>query len=200
MVQAAEADVVGPAVAAEDPDALADQVVGRRPAGAFAVATVADRAASRCLSVGHRARCASISGSSSCGCRQRSLDQLVAQLRRRAALSSCGRSSHLLVDRPGGSRGRTRRCPRTASWTRPGRGPRALMRVGRGGQVAAVDRRAAGGVGDHHAVAEELRQQLDVGRLAAAGAGAGELEQRLQELRALDRVELDLACGRRRGS
>ena len=30
MVEAAEADVVGPAVAADDPDALADQVVGER--------------------------------------------------------------------------------------------------------------------------------------------------------------------------
>ena len=38
------------------------------------------------------------------------------------------------------------------------------------------------------AVAEELREELDVGRLAAAGAGAGELEQRLEHLRALDRV------------
>ena len=54
--------------------------------------------------------------------------------------------------------------------------------VGRGGQVAAVDGRAAGGVGDHHAVAEELGDQLDVGRFAATGAGAGELEQRLEQL------------------
>ena len=35
--------------------------------------------------------------------------------------------------------------------------------VGRGGQVAAVDGGAAGGVADHHAVAEELRDQLEVG-------------------------------------
>ena len=35
-------------------------------------------------------------------------------------------------------------------------------------------------------IAEQLRQQLEVRRLAAAGAGAGVLEQRLQELRALD--------------
>ena len=36
------------------------------------------------------------------------------------------------------------------------------------------------------AVAEELGQELEVGRLAAAGAGPGVLEERLQELRALD--------------
>ena len=66
------------------------------------------------------------------------------------------------------------------------------LRVRRAGQVAAVDRRAARGVADQHAVAEQLRDELDVGRFAAAGAGPGELEQRQQELRALDRVELDL--------
>ncbi len=43
------------------------------------------------------------------------------------------------------------------------------------------------------AVAEELRHQLDVGRLAAAGAGAGVLEERPQELAALE-VQLDLGA------
>src|SRR5262249_2832632 len=61
----------------------------------------------------------------------------------------------------------------------------AVGRVRRGREVAAVDRRAAGGVRDEEAIAEELRQQLQVRRLAAAGAGARVLEQRLQELRAL---------------
>ena len=36
-----------------------------------------------------------------------------------------------------------------------------------------------------HAVAEQLGDQLDIGGLAAARAGAGELEQRLLELAAL---------------
>ena len=44
---------------------------------------------------------------------------------------------------------------------------------------------AAGGVGKIHLVAEHLGQQLDVGRLAAAGAGTVELHQRLLELAAL---------------
>ena len=42
-----------------------------------------------------------------------------------------------------------------------------------------------------HAVAEQLRQQLEIRRLAAAGAGAGELEQRLQELHAAHIGEID---------
>ena len=68
---------------------------------------------------------------------------------------------------------------------RPGRA--AALGVGRprrGGQVRAVDRRAAGGVGHLQPIAEELRQQLQVRRLSATGARARELEQRLQELHA----------------
>ena len=60
---------------------------------------------------------------------------------------------------------------------------RSAVRCGR--QVAAVNRRAAGGVRDQRPITEQLRQQLDVGRLAAAGAGAGELEERLEQLHVL---------------
>ena len=56
----------------------------------------------------------------------------------------------------------------------------------RGREGGAVDRRAARGVGDHHAVAEELGDGLDVRGLAATGAGTRELEERLGELRVLD--------------
>jgi hypothetical protein len=46
---------------------------------------------------------------------------------------------------------------------RPGRAAAAGIRgVGRGGQVAAVDRRATGGVGDEQAVAEKLGEQLEI--------------------------------------
>ncbi len=76
--------------------------------------------------------------------------------------------------------------------------PSLFTAVGRGGQVAAVDRGAAGGVGDQHAVAEQLRHQLDVRRFAAAGAGAGELEQRLQQLHVLHLAQREQACGRSR--
>ena len=60
-----------------------------------------------------------------------------------------------------------------------------------GGQVAAVDGRTAGGVGDDGAVAEELGHQFDVGSLTAARAGAGELEQRFEQLRILDGAQVD---------
>ena len=45
---------------------------------------------------------------------------------------------------------------------------------------------AAGGVGQVHLVAVELGQELDVGRLAAAGAGPVELHQGLAQLAALE--------------
>ena len=75
-------------------------------------------------------------------------------------------------------------------------GPRpcGVRTVGRGGQVAAVDRGAACGVGDVETVAEELGEQLDVGRFAAARAGAGELEERLEKLQVLDLAVGELAA------
>ena len=54
--------------------------------------------------------------------------------------------------------------------------------VGDGRERTAVDRGAAGGVGDDHAVAEQLRDQLHIRGFAAAGAGSAEFEQRFQEL------------------
>ena len=74
----------------------------------------------------------------------------------------------------------------------PGRAaPGAVDGVGRARQVAAVDGGAAGGVGDQHAVAEQLRREPDVGRLAAAGAGAGKLEQRVEQHGAGDGAVLE---------
>ena len=58
--------------------------------------------------------------------------------------------------------------------------------IGRCRQVAAVDRRTAGGVGDQGAVAEQLAEQFDIGGFAAAGTGAAELEQRRNKLAAFD--------------
>ena len=76
----------------------------------------------------------------------------------------------------------------------PGRAASVLvLGVGRGGQVAAVDGGAAGGVAGDDAVAEELGEQLEVGRLAAAGAGAAELEERLHDLLLAELGDLDLA-------
>ena len=60
--------------------------------------------------------------------------------------------------------------------------------VGAGGGGAAVDGGAARGISNHHTIAEQLGNELDIRRLAAASAGAGELEQGLHELAALDSV------------
>ena len=66
---------------------------------------------------------------------------------------------------------------------RPGRAASFRVHaVRRCRQVAAVDRGAAGRVGDHSAVAEQPRHQRDVRSFAATGAGARELKQRLQQL------------------
>ena len=61
----------------------------------------------------------------------------------------------------------------------------------RGGQVAAVNRGAARRVGDDHAITEELADELNIRRFVAACARTGELEQRLNKLRALDRGLVD---------
>ena len=62
--------------------------------------------------------------------------------------------------------------------------------VRRGHSGVTPDGGAAGGVGDVHAVAKELGHEARIARLGATGAGARELEQRLIELRALDRLML----------
>ena len=64
----------------------------------------------------------------------------------------------------------------------------AVAGIGRGGQVAAVNGGTAGGIGDQGAIAEQLREQLDVRGLAAAGAGTWEFEQRLEQLHVFDVV------------
>jgi hypothetical protein len=182
VVEAAEADVVGPAVAADDPDALADQGVGdgeqvagfggsRLPGERF-------RAARRRARAGRRFPLRS-------GLRrvEDGVGQLVADLGREARRAARGVIA-LLVE--GEADAEAELGVVLEERVGPGRAAAsAFVGVGRGGQVAAVDRGAAGGVGDEQPVAEELGEQLEVGRLAAAGAGAGELEERLQELESL---------------
>src|SRR5699024_5442839 len=65
--------------------------------------------------------------------------------------------------------------------------------VGRDGRGAAPDGGAAGGVGDVHLLTEQLGDQTCVRSLGAAGAGARELQQGLVELRADDGVVRKLA-------
>ena len=56
--------------------------------------------------------------------------------------------------------------------------------VRRGRSRAAPDGAAAGSVGDHHVIAEQLSYEASIAGLGAACAGAGELEVRLLELAA----------------
>mmetsp|Transcript_59901 Transcript_59901/g.125221 ORF Transcript_59901/g.125221 Transcript_59901/m.125221 type:complete len:304 (-) Transcript_59901:211-1122(-) len=79
--------------------------------------------------------------------------------------------------------------------------PARVLGVGEGGVRRAPDGGAPRRVGHHEAVAEQLREQLYVGRLPAALAGAAELEVGQLELRALDRRLVDLLAvvGERHG-
>ena len=60
--------------------------------------------------------------------------------------------------------------------------------VGGGGSRAAPDGGTAGGVGNIHTVAADLGDQAGISGLGAAGAGAGELQEGLLELAALDGI------------
>ncbi len=64
--------------------------------------------------------------------------------------------------------------------------------VGRGGSGAAPDGGTAGGVGNVHPIAEQLSHQTGIAGLGTAGAGTGELQQGLAELRTLDGVVLHI--------
>ncbi len=70
----------------------------------------------------------------------------------------------------------------------------SIFRVRRGRQIAAVNRGASGRVGDDQPIAEELREQFDVRRLAATGARSGELKQRLLHLHFAHVISRNLAA------
>ena len=185
MVEPAGADVVGPAVAADDPHAAPDQVIHDAE------------------QVGHGRAVEPVEPPHQLGHPLALRAQLrLAQLRRvedgvhqlgAHLVAQLGEPPARQLGVPVG--GEPEAEPELGvvleERVRPGRA--AAVGVGRprrGRQVPAVDRRAPGRVGDHQPVAEQLREQLDVGRLAAARAGAGELEQRLQELGAAHRAEV----------
>ena len=189
VVEPAEADVVGPPVAADEPHALAHEVARHHREARGVDARGRRRIAREQLpAAAPRARAArAICGSVSCG---------LSRIARARSSPTNGREPFEQ------ERGRSRACASTprripspnsalssnSELFHDGPAPLGVGRPRRGRQVRAVDRRATGGVGDDHAVAEELAHELDVRRLAAAGARAGELEQRLEHLRALHRV------------
>ena len=57
-----------------------------------------------------------------------------------------------------------------------------ILGPGRRWQVPAVDRRAAGRIGDYAAISKELRNQLQIWRLTASRTSSREFKQRLLDL------------------
>ncbi len=179
MVQPAEADVVGPAVAADDPDAPADKVAGEGEQVPGVRRVLAVNAAEELAE---------------------SVDP--DPLRLDLGLRSTGCASRISATSPRPTTGASRasRLRAWSDWASSARripspnsalssnselfhaGPRPCAVDGprRRRQVRPVDRRAAGRVGHDHPVAEQLADQPDVGRLTAAAAGSRELEQRLE--------------------
>ena len=195
----AGADVVGPAVPADDPDAAPDQVIDHA-AQVGDVPVVLVQGLEPPLQLGDPVALGAPAPTRvSCGAPRIVVRQVGAD-RRRAAPSSRA-SGQLGVPVRGQPESEAELGVVLEQGVRPGRAaPVGVGRPRRGGQVPAVDRGAAGGVGDHQPVAEQLRQELDVRRLAAARAGAGELEERLQELRAAHGAEVHPGRGRPTGS
>ena len=181
VVHAAVADVVGPAVTADDPDTALDQLLADPLQGAGlgacdALELLLEGGDALALLVDPR-----LGGLIRA---QQPVGQVGADLVRQGA-HQVAALIRLLVHRQ--AQAQAELGVVLEQGVVPGRAsPLRVHRVGGGGQVAAVDGGAAGGIGDQHAVAEELGGELDVGGLAAAHAGPGELEQGLQDHGVLD--------------
>ena len=186
VVEPARADVVRPAVAADDPDAAPDQVVDHAEQvddSRLVPAVEPPPQLDQPLALRAQLRLAQLRRT------QDLVDQLAADHLAQLGQATAGQ---LGVPVGGEAEAETELGVVLEQGVRPGRAaPVGVGRPGRGRQVAAVDRRAARRVGDHQPVAEQLRQELHVGRLAAPGAGARELEERLEELAAAHRAEID---------
>ena len=175
VIEAAVADIVGPTIAADGPDALLDEHVGHgQQVAGFGVRDALQlglegRHAGALL---FDALLAGLIGVKEGG------GEIVADGGSQA-LSQFLSEGVLVVD--GQAHAESELGVILEQGVGPG-GTAALgvHRVRRGGQIASVDGRAAGGVAANGPVAEQLGHQFDVGRFAAAGAGAGELEQRAE--------------------
>ncbi len=193
MVQSAKADVVSPAIAADDPHTLAHQRVGDRLQGA---SLGSFRSGNLCPECKHPLPLRLNPGFLRLVGAQNGGHQFVADDRRQPPQQAFG-IALLLIE--GQAHAHTEFRIVFKQRVRPGGAASALiLGIRRGRQVAAVDRRAARGVGDVQPVAEKLGQQLQVRRLAAARAGAGEFKQRVKQLYVLDlRMRQAIAIDRR---
>jgi len=177
MIEAAVADVVRPPVAADEPDALLHEIVGERfqppRLGGFLSRQLAPKR-QHTVTLGRDAGFGRLIRIEQRSC------QTVADLRREMLKQAAG-GGDVRVEREAEAEPELRVV--LEEGVRPGRPPAVTVRrVRRRRQVAAVNRRAAGGVRNEEPVAEELGEQLQVRRLAAARARSRVLEQRLEEL------------------
>ncbi len=189
VVEPAVADVIGPAVAADDPDGFPDEEIGdgeEIQGFGLAVAGQFPLELGDAFALGGDAAFVLLVGV------QQPLGQVVADVGLEG-LDELGGVAGLLVAGQAEAVAELRGILEQA--VGPG-GSAAVAVLGPrgGGQVAAVDGRAAGGVGDDGPVAEELAHQAEIGRFAAAGAGAGELEERHGVLGVLDHAEVELGA------
>ena len=189
MVQTAVADIVGPAVAAENPHGLLAQMLG------IALYVVeCFLGVLRHFCTGH-SRLQRIADGLDLGT---DVEVIVPCLRRSIQVAVLVDLAHQLLDL-GAERGALLLDREADAHTELGvvlkqgaaqRGAEALLvgAVGEAGEAGRPDLGAAGGGGNVHMVAEQLGNELGVRRLAAACAGAVELQQGLVELAALDGV------------
>ena len=186
VIEAAGSDVVRPPVAADDPHATPDQMIDdAAQVGDYRFVALVEPP----LQLDHPSALGTELGLPQLRRLENLVHQLPADLLTQLAEAPAGQLG-VAVDRE--SQAEAELGVVLEQRVRPCRAvPVAVDGPRRRGQVPAVDRGAAGRVGDRQPVAEQLRDELQVWRLPAPDARTGELEQRLQELRAAHRAEVD---------
>jgi hypothetical protein len=177
VIEPAGPDVVRPAVAADDPHAAPDQMVhhAEQVSGDGRI-----EAAEAVFELGHALALGRQLRFPQLRCRQYRVDEPTADRVTQFGESSPGQPDMCVA---GQAQAEPKLRVVLEQGVRPGRAPPVgVGGPGCGWQAAAVDGGAAGRVGDHETVSEQLGEQLEVWRLSATRARAGELEKRLQEL------------------
>ena len=188
VIQTAEADVVCPAVAAEDPDGLLGNVL----LALQDLCRLLAAGSSSLLQLSDQGLCGLVVGLGVVlGCDELLVSSL--QLSRSLVGTSnlCDLLDQVLADGLlADVQAQTMLCVILEQGVAPCRTMAAVLVDGvrRDGSGAAPDGGAAGSVGDVHLLAEQLSDQTSVRSLGTACAGAGELQQRLVELRTDDGI------------
>ena len=177
MVEPAIANVIGPAVAADDPDAAPHEMIDHRDEIACGFAFDFEQSRlqfAHADSLGAQLEFLNLRRVQNI-CRERFADH-----RRQLRQQGAGQRQVLVGRQP---EAEAKFGVILEQGIRPRRAaPFVILGPWRHRQAAAIDRRAAGGVGYLRAVAKKLRQEPEVRRFATAGASAGEFKQRLQKL------------------